>query len=123
MKTVLNILVLFLLTAGACTPAFAAHGDPKAAKATKGTKQQHSLASEVREHIGTPPASLRINLDGEAEVFFTVSDKGTIELKGVFSTSDALTTYVEDRLEGARVTTTDDISQTYRVKFKMIDLR
>jgi hypothetical protein len=82
------------------------------------------LQSEIRSIMDSPSETYRGDLEGEAEVFFTVDAHKRIQVKGVFSTSDDLATYIENKLDGATVRRADvETGSTYRMKLRLQDLR
>jgi hypothetical protein len=88
------------------------------------TRQKSKLANRVKKMVENVNPANNITLSGEAVVFFSVDDKGQVQLKGVFGTNDALIDHVETALDGELIKIDNlDPEQEYQVRLKYQDLR
>ncbi len=88
------------------------------------TRQKSKLANRVKKMIENVNPANATPLSGEAVVFFTVDNKGQIQVKGVFGTNDDLIDHVETALDGELIKVDHlDPEQEYQVRLKYQDLR
>lgn len=88
------------------------------------TRQKSKLANRVKKMVENVNPANSLTLTGEAVVFFTVDNKGQVQVKGVFGTNDDLIEHIETALDGELIKVDHlDSEQEYQVRLKYQDLR
>lgn len=88
------------------------------------TRQKSKLSSRVKKMVENVNPANATTLSGEAVVFFSVDEKGQVQVKGVFGTNDDLIDHVETALDGQLIKVNNiDPEQEYQVRLKYKDLR
>lgn len=94
------------------------------AMAGPGSKAKNKLTKQIKNLIEYPESGNKVNLDGEAVIFFSLGDKDEIHVKGVFGTNEDLITHVENALEGQIIDGSGlNDNEEYQIRLKFNDLR